>query len=150
MSAYREKQEGELSSAVINIDARRPALKTVKNPQTNAPAMTKPRTQNNNLRMKKIIAPILGLLGLIMVWQLIAMNTQGGQFPTPLLTLQEAIKLFTDPFYRNSPNDQGIGWNILASLQRVALGFGLAALVGIPLGFLIGRFAFLSDMGISD
>ncbi|MDP5007696.1 MAG: nitrate ABC transporter, permease protein, partial [Glaciimonas sp.] len=80
--------------------------------------MTKPRTQNNNLRMKKIIAPILGLLGLIMVWQLIAMNTQGGQFPTPLLTLQEAIKLFTDPFYRNSPNDQGIGWNILASLQR--------------------------------
>ncbi|SQB40051.1 nitrate transporter permease component [Citrobacter koseri] len=36
----------------------------------------------------------------------------------------------------------GIGWNVLASLQRVAIGFGLAALVGIPLGFLIGRFTF--------
>src|SRR3546814_20422780 len=33
----------------------------------------------------------------------------------------------------------GIGWNILASLGRVALGFMLAAAVGIPLGFLIGR-----------
>lgn len=36
----------------------------------------------------------------------------------------------------------GIGWNVLASLQRVAVGFGLAAFAGIPLGFLIGRFTF--------
>ncbi len=40
----------------------------------------------------------------------------------------------------------GIGWNILNSLKRVALGFGLAALVGIPLGFMIGRYEFLSRM----
>ena len=40
----------------------------------------------------------------------------------------------------------GIGWNVLASLQRVAIGFGLAALVGIPLGFMIGRFIFLARM----
>ncbi|MGC8020723.1 nitrate ABC transporter permease, partial [Salmonella enterica] len=44
------------------------------------------------------------------------------------------------------PNDQGIGWNVLASLQRVGMGFGLAALVGIPLGFAIGRVEFLSRM----
>ena len=54
--------------------------------------------------------------------------------------------LFSDPFYRNGPNDQGVGWNVLSSLQRVALGFGLAAIVGIPAGFLIGRFTFLSRM----
>jgi hypothetical protein len=54
--------------------------------------------------------------------------------------------VFSDPFYRNGPNDQGMGWNVLSSLQRVALGFGLAALVGIPLGFVIGRFSFLSRM----
>jgi len=35
---------------------------------------------------------------------------------------------------------------VLASLGRVGMGFGLAALVGIPLGFIIGRFRFLSDM----
>ena len=49
--------------------------------------------------------------------------------------------VFGDPFYRKGPNDQGIGWNILMSLQRVGIGFGLAALVGIPLGFILGRFA---------
>ena len=38
----------------------------------------------------------------------------------------------------------GIGWNVLASLQRVAMSFGLAALAGIPLGFLIGRSLFFS------
>ena len=61
-------------------------------------------------------------------------------------TWQSAAEVFSDPFYRNGPNDQGIGWNVLASLQRVGIGFGLAAVVGIPLGFLIGRFRFLSDM----
>jgi len=60
-------------------------------------------------------------------------------FPTPLATWQEAVKLFSDPFYSNGPNDQGLGWNILFSLKRVAIGFGLAAIVGIPMGFLIGR-----------
>lgn len=91
-----------------------------------------------------ILAALLGVAFLVLVWQIIGLTNS--QFPTPLLTLQEAIKLFADPFYRTSPNDQGIGWNILASLQRVGIGFGLAALVGIPLGFMIGRFKFLSSM----
>lgn len=61
-------------------------------------------------------------------------------------TWQAALVLFADPFYDNGPNDMGIGWNILNSLGRVGVGFGLAALVGIPLGFAIGRFAFLAGM----
>jgi nitrate/nitrite transport system permease protein len=56
------------------------------------------------------------------------------------------VQLFADPFYRKGPNDQGIGWNILNSLSRVGMGFGLAALVGIPLGFIIGRFEFANRM----
>ena len=56
------------------------------------------------------------------------------------------MKLFSDPFYSKSLNDQGIGWNILSSLKRVAMGFGLAAVVGIPMGFLIGRSEFMSRM----
>lgn len=92
----------------------------------------------------RVLPPILGLAILIGVW---ALATQkGGSFPTPAATFDAAVKLFADPFYRNGPNDQGIGWNILNSLQRVALGFGLAAAVGIPLGFIIGRFEFASRM----
>jgi nitrate/nitrite transport system permease protein len=91
-----------------------------------------------------VLPPMLGVGLLILIWEIIAIKTSS--FPSPWVTLQEAIKVFSDPFYQNGPNDQGIGWNIFASLKRVALGFGLAAAVGIPLGFLIGRFKFLSGM----
>lgn len=92
----------------------------------------------------RVVPPLLGVALLVLVWQIIALKTSS--FPTPWATLKEAGVMFSDPFYRNSPNDQGIGWNVLASLQRVGMGFGLAALVGIPLGFAIGRVEFLSRM----
>jgi nitrate/nitrite transport system permease protein len=118
-------------------------------PTERAPALGKrPLALLQASRLRPIVMavfpPLLGLACLVMIWQLIAMNTSS--FPTPEVTLKEAIKLFSDPFYRNGPNDQGIGWNVFASLQRVALGFGLAAMVGIPLGFIIGRFDFMSRM----
>lgn len=91
-----------------------------------------------------VLPPVLGVLLLIGIWHLATMN--GGSLPTPAKTWEAAMKLFADPFYRNGPNDQGIGWNILSSLQRVAIGFGFAALVGIPMGFLLGRFATLARM----
>jgi len=92
-----------------------------------------------------VLPPVLGLLLLVLIWSLVSMAT-AGSIPTPLDTAQQAIGIFSDPFYRKGPNDQGVGWNVLASLQRVALGFGLAALVGIPAGFVIGRFDFMSRM----
>ncbi|WP_374566218.1 nitrate ABC transporter permease [Ideonella sp.] len=92
----------------------------------------------------KVLPPVLGLALLVGLWALL--TQKGGPFPTPRATFDAAVTLFADPFYRNGPNDQGIGWNILFSLERVALGFSLAALVGIPLGFIIGRFEFASRM----
>jgi len=92
----------------------------------------------------QVLPPVLGLALLVGIWGLL--TQKGGSFPTPAQTFEAAVKLFADPFYRNGPNDQGIGWNILNSLQRVGLGFGLAAVVGIPLGFIIGRFEFANRM----
>jgi nitrate/nitrite transport system permease protein len=92
----------------------------------------------------RVLPPLVGLAALIAVWALATQKSTS--FPTPLATFDAAVKLFADPFYSNGPNDQGIGWNILFSLQRVGLGFGLAALVGIPLGFVIGRFALFHRM----
>ena len=91
-----------------------------------------------------VLPPIMGVALLVGIWALLTMN--GGSFPTPASTFDAAVKLFSDPFYRKGPNDQGIGWNVLHSLQRVAVGFGLAALVGIPAGFMIGRFKVLNRM----
>ncbi|HEX5311546.1 nitrate ABC transporter permease [Aquabacterium sp.] len=92
----------------------------------------------------KTLAPLAGLALLVAIWALLTVKSE--TFPTPLATWNEAVKLFSDPFYSNGPNDQGIGWNILFSLKRVAMGFGLAAVVGIPLGFLIGRSKIASSM----
>ncbi|SIQ44836.1 nitrate/nitrite transport system permease protein [Aromatoleum tolulyticum] len=94
--------------------------------------------------MRVSLPPLAGLVLLIGLWHLATMN--GGGIPTPAKTWDAAVAIFADPFYRAGPNDQGIGWNVLASLQRVAIGFGIAALVGIPAGFLLGRFAVLSQM----
>ena len=121
--------------------------------KTPLPPVTKPRaslvtrlpdTQTLATLFKAGIAPLLGILAFIGFWSLLAQYSEG--LPGPLSTWQAALVLFADPFYDNGPNDMGIGWNILNSLGRVGVGFGLAALVGIPLGFAIGRFAFLAGM----
>jgi nitrate/nitrite transport system permease protein len=92
-----------------------------------------------------MLPPVLGFGLLVLLWTVISMTSKGS-IPSPSATLAQAITLFSDPFYSKGPNDQGIGWNILSSLKRVAMGFGLAAIVGIPVGFMIGRFTFLSSM----
>jgi nitrate/nitrite transport system permease protein len=119
-----------------------PAKPAALTPSERSAAASRLRLQQSLLY--RGLAPLAGLALLVLVWQIIA--SKNGSFPTPAATLAEAIKLFSDPFYRHSPNDQGIGWNVLASLQRVAIGFGLAAAIGIPLGFLIGRVKFVAGM----
>ncbi len=95
--------------------------------------------------LTRMAAPVLGFAFFLLVWQAVA-HSGDKQLPGPAVVWDAAVKLFSDPFYVNGPNDQGNGWNVLSSLQRVAVGFGLAAVVGIPLGFLIGRFAFFNQM----
>ncbi|AJC66977.1 nitrate ABC transporter permease [Dickeya zeae] len=94
--------------------------------------------------LSRLLPGGLGMLLLLAIWQMAALSSKG--FPTPWQTWQAAQSIFADPFYVAGPNDKGIGWNVLASLKRVGIGFGLAALVGIPAGFLIGRFRFIAAM----
>ena len=96
-----------------------------------------------NDTLRRVIAMLAGLAVFGLLWAFIS---SFGRIPGPLAVMKEAAVIFANPFYRNGPNDQGIGWNVLASLGRVGIGFGAAALVGIPLGFVIGRFRFASDM----
>jgi len=90
------------------------------------------------------LPPLLGIALFIAIWALISQTTS--TLPGPIKVFNSATELFSHPFYDNGPNDKGIGWNILNSLARVGIGFGLAALIGIPLGFIIGRFVFFSRM----
>lgn len=59
-------------------------------------------------------------------------------FPTPAQVASEIYRQMSNPFYDNGPNDKGILLQLLYSLRRVALGFGLALLVALPLGFILG------------
>ena len=59
-------------------------------------------------------------------------------FPTPLQMGQTFVKQLSDPFYDRGPNDKGIAIQLAYSLARVGLGFLLACIVAIPLGFVIG------------
>ncbi|MFC5302548.1 nitrate ABC transporter permease [Azospira restricta] len=94
---------------------------------------------------RAVLPPVIGIAVMIGIWYLATLKA-GGSLPGPVQTWEAAVKLFADPFYSNGPNDQGIGWNVLSSLQRVGIGFGIAAAIGIPLGFMLGRFATLSSM----
>ena len=113
-------------------------------PISKAPRLVLPGVAALTSLLKAVVPPLLGILLFIGVWALIATKSEG--LPGPVSTWAAALELFANPFYDNGPNDMGIGWNILHSLGRVGIGFGLAALVGIPLGFAIGRFAFLAGM----
>lgn len=94
--------------------------------------------------IKSAIPPLIGIVLFIALWALTSDSIKN--IPGPAATWHSAVALFSHPFYDNGPNDQGIGWNILYSLYRVGIGFGAAALIGIPLGFMVGRFDFLSRM----
>jgi nitrate/nitrite transport system permease protein len=63
---------------------------------------------------------------------------KSGGFPPPAQVGKAFVTYLSDPLYDRGPNDKGIGIQLGHSLARVALGFLLAVLVAVPLGFMIG------------
>jgi nitrate/nitrite transport system permease protein len=86
----------------------------------------------------KILPPLVMLAALLVVWEL-ACSGPKATLPAPSKIWVEANDLIVSPFFVNGPQDIGLGWRVLTSLQRVAIGFGLAAGVGVLLGALIGQ-----------
>lgn len=86
----------------------------------------------------RLIPPIITLAVLLVVWQILCMKP-GATLPSPSRIWADAKDLIIDPFFVAGPQDIGLGWRILTSLQRVAIGFGLASVVGILLGALVGQ-----------
>ncbi len=112
---------------------------------------------SQRLRSMTLMTAILAVL--LGIWQIAATPTTGPQtvdpeyaalvgaaaaqgqkspMPRPSDIAVRAWTLLRDPLYVHGANDQGIGIQLGWSLLRVSIGFGLAVLVAIPLGFLIG------------
>jgi nitrate/nitrite transport system permease protein len=86
----------------------------------------------------RIIPPLIVLALIFVVWQF-ATNSPKSSLPSPLKIWQDSKDLIVDPFFVSGPQDIGLGWRVLTSLQRVAYGFGLATIVGILLGAIVGQ-----------
>ena len=87
---------------------------------------------------EKVLPPLIMTAVLLIIWQL-AFGAAGSTLPSPLKVWTDANDLIVNPFFDFGSQDIGLGWRVLISLQRVAIGFGFAAIVGILMGALVGQ-----------
>src|SRR5215468_4733078 len=86
----------------------------------------------------KVLPPLVMLALILGVWQILC-SRPGATLPSPSKIWTEAYDLIVDPFFVAGPQDIGLGWRVLISLQRVAIGYGFAGVIGIMLGTIIGQ-----------
>jgi bicarbonate transport system permease protein len=87
-------------------------------------------------QLPEIIPPTIAIVVFLVIWQVFSLIA--GTLPGPIQVVQETWELILYPFYDRGGIDKGLFWQIFASLQRVAISYTLAAIVGIGLGILIG------------
>jgi NitT/TauT family transport system permease protein len=78
----------------------------------------------------KRAAPVLACVGLLVIWQLASLALQNDSFPTATEALRAIPSILSD-------KDSLV--NFGASLRRMAIGFGVAVALSIPLGLFMGR-----------
>jgi NitT/TauT family transport system permease protein len=76
------------------------------------------------------LAPLLACIGLLAIWQVAAVILNTDSFPSALVALRAVPSIL---------GDKESLINILASLRRMAIGFGVGVAVSIPLGLMMGR-----------
>jgi bicarbonate transport system permease protein len=103
----------------------------------------KPSSTGFNLSKKQkallddILTPVIAILVLLVIWEILS-AIGGAKLPGPIKVVSEAKNLILYPFYNRGGTDVGLGLQVWASLQRVAVGYTIAAVVGISLGIVIG------------
>ena len=86
----------------------------------------------------RVVPPLIVLALILVVWQFMT-NSPKASLPSPLKIWQDSKDLIVDPFFVAGPQDIGLGLRVLTSLTRVAYGLGLAAIVGVLLGAIVGQ-----------
>ena len=116
---------------------------TATNTATILPLARRPAAKINITKIAAVLArnvlpPLVVLTILLGVWQVLC-SSPTASLPSPHQVWQESFDLIAYPFFNYGSQDIGLGWRVLISLQRVAIGFGLAAIVGVALGALVGQ-----------
>jgi nitrate/nitrite transport system permease protein len=86
----------------------------------------------------RVVPPVVVIALCLVLWEVLC-SKPGASLPPPSRVLEETWELIVDPFYDRGGIDKGLFWHLLASLQRVALGYTLAIIAGVALGTLIGQ-----------
>ncbi|GLK75666.1 nitrate ABC transporter, permease protein [Methylopila jiangsuensis] len=101
-------------------------------------ALLSPRLKARGVELaQNLIPPLLTIAALLLLWEMLC-SSPGSSLPAPSTVVSDTWELIANPFYDNGGNDKGLGWQLYASLKRVALGYTLAAVFGIALGALVG------------
>lgn len=85
-----------------------------------------------------VLPPLVVTALLLVLWEMLCASPTA-TLPPPSRIWADSKDLIVDPFFVAGPQDIGLGLRVLVSLQRVAVGFGLAAVVGVLLGALVGQ-----------
>ena len=88
---------------------------------------------------KTLLPPLFGIGGFLLFWQLSAtlgLTKLAG--PLSLFTEERTRELLFYPFFDRGGLDKGLFLHAMNSLSRVALGYTLAAVVGIAVGIAVG------------
>jgi nitrate/nitrite transport system permease protein len=101
------------------------------------PLLTKYRTEVRAF-FARVLPPLIMLALILGIWQIVCIKPTA-TLPSPSRIWSEASDLILHPFFEAGPQDIGLGWRVLTSLQRVAVGFGLASVAGILLGVIVGQ-----------
>jgi nitrate/nitrite transport system permease protein len=127
-------------TALKRADLVPPTAPTAKVLPLPAPARVAPAwgTRISTFAAQSVLPPAIVLLVLLAIWQ-VAAGGQGSGLPTPLMVWEQSYELIVSPFFVYGTQDIGLGWRVLTSLERVAYGFGLASVVGVLIGAVIGQ-----------
>jgi nitrate/nitrite transport system permease protein len=132
-SALRETAAGALPASVAAT-----ATSTVT-------AMPRPRAKPAGRVMRQVnsivtevLPPLIVVAIGLLIWEMASAGPKAS-LPPPSRIWSDSKDLILNPFFVNGPQDIGLGWRVMTSLQRVAIGFGLSAVVGILLGAFVGQ-----------
>lgn len=94
-------------------------------------------------RSRLLALSLAGLLAFFALWTFAAWVELAPRrfLPLPWDVVQRGLSLLTTPF-----SGQTLQGHLVASIERYARGFGLAAAVGVPLGLLMGWYGWLDKL----